>query len=220
MRVVIDWLHAPAFHVVGTAVSWAEVLGDLTGAASVWWAARQNVLTWPVGIVNSALFLVLFVDAKLYADSVLQVAFVVLGFYGGWRWLRGTEQGDDLPVRRATGREWAILLAVVGVAQAAWTYWLARHTDSPAPFWDASVLVLSLGATWAQAKKLLESWVIWITVDVISVPLYLSRELVPTALLYGIFGVMCVVGLRDWRRSFQESSAAPGPIGAEAEALA
>lgn len=53
-----------------------------------------------------------------------------------------------------------MLLAVVVVAQAAWTIWLARYTDSPVPFWDASVLVLSLGATWAQAKKLLESWAI------------------------------------------------------------
>jgi nicotinamide mononucleotide transporter len=107
----------------------------------------------------------------------------------------------------------------MAVAQAGWTLWLARHTDSPVPFWDASVLVLSLGATWAQAKKLLESWGLWIVVDAISVPLYLSRELVPTALLYGIFGVMCVVGLHGWLGSYRRDRRG-GPDLAPAEAFA
>jgi len=107
-----------------------------------------------------------------------------------------------------TVREWAVLALVAILGQAAWTAWLAVHTDSPAPFWDAAVLVLSLIATYGQAKKLLESWFVWIAVDAISVPLYLSRGLRPTALLFLGFGVLCVLGLRDWSRSLRADRAA------------
>ena len=201
---MIHWLSSTALHLFGADVSWAEVLGDLTGAASVWWAARERVATWPVGIVNSCLFLVLFLDAKLYADSALQVAFIVLGAYGWWRWSPGAEARDGGErVRRTTLPEWGALGAATVVAQAALTWWLTRHTDSPAPFWDASILVLSLVATYGQAKKLVESWWIWITVDLISVPLLVSRHLVPTALLTAGFGLLCVVGLRDWTRTLR-----------------
>ena len=202
---MVDWLTSTAIHVLGYDISWAEVLGDVTGAFSVWWAARERVGTWPIGILNSALFLVLFLDAKLYADSILQVAFIVLGVYGWWRWLAGSPTGvGELEVRRTAPREWLVLGLVTVAAQAAWTAWLAWHTDSPAPFWDAALLVLSLVATYGQAKKLVESWWIWILVDVISVPLYLSRDLAPTAILFAAFGLMCVVGLRDWTRALHQ----------------
>lgn len=202
VRQLLEWLNSTAFHLLGADVSWAEVLGDLTGALTVWWAARENVWNWPVGNINAALFLVLFVDAKLYADSLLQVVFIVLGFYGWWQWTLGRGRPDaELPVRRTTGREWLLMVGVAAVAQAGWTAWLAGHTDSPVPCWDASVLVLSLVAVWGQARKLLESWYVWIAVDVISVPLYINRGLRPTALLYAVFGCLCVVGWRTWNRS-------------------
>lgn len=210
---VLDLLQQPAFRIAAVDVTWLEVLADLTGLASVWWAARENVLTWPIGIVNSALFLLLFFDAKLYADSVLQVCFIVLGVYGWWQWQSGGHEarvagvGTTLPVRRTTGREWAALIAVTVVAQASWTYWLANHTDSPVPFWDASILVLSLVATYGQARKLVESWLVWIAVDIISVRLYLSRELYPTAVVFGIFGGLCVLGLIDWSRTLRTQRA-------------
>ena len=104
-------------------------------------------------------------------------------------------------MRRTTGREWAWIALATLVAQAAVTLLLAHHTDSPAPLWDASVLTLSLAATDGQTQKMIESWWLWIAVDVISVPLYVSRHLYPTALLYVVFGVICVNGLRSWRRA-------------------
>ena len=85
--------------------------------------------------------------------------------------------------------------------------WLAHATDSPAPLADATVLSLSLAATWGQAEKLVESWWIWIAVDVISVPLYVSRSLYPTAGLYVIFGILCVFGLRGWSRTLHAEAA-------------
>ena len=105
-------------------------------------------------------------------------------------------------------------MAVAGTAvMASWTWWLAERTDSPEPLWDSSILALSLVATYGQARKRLESWWLWIVVDVISVPLYLRRGLVPTAAVYAVFLELCVLGLREWRAA-QRDEAASEPAAA------
>ncbi len=200
MEEVLRWLGGAAVVIAGAPITWAELLGSLTGLACVVLVARQHVLNWPLGLVNNVFWALLFWRAKLYSDSTLQGIFFALGCYGWWRWRPGAERAV-LAVRRTRAREWAALAVVVPVATAALATWLTYATDSPAPLADASVLTLSLAATWGQAEKLLESWWLWITVDVISVPLYVSRGLYLTAAVYVIFGGLCVVGLRAWARA-------------------
>jgi nicotinamide mononucleotide transporter len=200
---LLAWLDSAAFFLAGVPVSWAEVLGALTGAACVALAARQHVLNWPLGLLNNVFWALLFWRVQLYADSVLQWVFFVVGCYGWWRWAAKGDRGETLRVRRTSAREWKVMAALVVVGTAGLATWLARATDSPAPIADASVLMLSLAALWGQAEKLVESWWIWIAVDVISVPLYASRSLYPTAGLYAVFGILCVVGVRAWSRSLR-----------------
>ncbi len=199
-----------AFVAAGSPVTWTELIGDLTGLACVYLVARASIWNWPVGIANTVLFFFVFVRARLYGDALLQVAFTALGAYGWWTWARPGERGGDLPVRRATPGELLVCGAtsVAGTAIAALI--LAHNTDSPVPLWDASVLVLSLVATWAQAEKLLESWWLWIAVDLISVPLYVARALYPTALLYALFLGLCILGLHEWLRLLREQRAPAG----------
>ena len=201
MNEVVAALNQPALRLWAVPVSWAELLGDISGLLCVWLVARQHMLNWPLGLANNVFWCVLFAAAKLYADATLQVAFFALGVYGWWNWSRGHQHTASLPVRLTTRVEWTWLGISTALATTALAAWLAHQTDSPAPVWDASVLTLSLAATYGQAQKLLESWYIWILVDVISVPLYASRQLYPTALIYVIFGALCVRGLIGWRRS-------------------
>lgn len=182
-------------------MTWAELIGDATGAWCVWLVARQHILNWPVGLLNNAFFFLLFWRSKLYGDAALQGVFAALAIYGWWEWARGAgHKGEALPVRRTTAREWTALAAATALATAGVALWLARKTDSPVPLWDASVLTLSLAATYGQAKKLVESWWVWIAVDVLSIPLYAARRLYPTAALYAVFLGLCVAGLRAWTR--------------------
>jgi nicotinamide mononucleotide transporter len=198
----VDALNQVAFHLWGAGVTWAEVVGDVSGALCVWLVARQHIANWPLGLVNNVFWCLLFWRAKLYADSALQIVFFTLGVYGWWMWVFGGSAGrNSLPVRRTTTMEWIWLGAATLAATAIVTYVLGNHTDSPVPLWDASVLTLSLAATYGQTQKTIESWWLWIAVDVISVPLYISRHLYPTAVLYVIFGLICVKGLIDWQRS-------------------
>lgn len=189
-------------------VSWAELFGDVTGIACVWLTARRHIANWPVGLANNAFFFLLFWWAKLYGDAVLQLVFGALGAYGWWAWARPGEAARR--VRRATAAEWLVLLPVTAAATVGAAGWLAGHTDSPVPRWDAAVLCLSLAATYCQARRHLESWWLWIAVDVLSVPLYLVRRLYPTAGLYAVFLALCVLGLRGWSRELAAGRDAPG----------
>lgn len=181
-----------------------ELLGALTGLVCVALLTRQKVASWPLGIVNNALFCALFWRAKLYADALLQLVFAALAAYGWWQWA-APHRGDTVRVRRTTAREWSVLSVLTGVGTLIGAYWLRDHTDSPAPVWDASVLTLSLAATYGQTKKLLESWLIWIAVDLLSIPLYAWRGLYPTTLLYVLYLLLCVGGLRRWRHQLQSA---------------
>jgi nicotinamide mononucleotide transporter len=180
-------------------VSWLEAWGAATGLLCVWLLARQNIWNWPIGLANNILFMALFWRSKLYADATLQIFFAMLGGYGWYQWLRVPVPGAALPVRRTRRAEWVVLSAATMLGHAA-VYWgLTRHTDSPVPFWDSAVLALSLAATYGQARKLVESWIVWIVVDVISVPLYIDRGLYLTSGVYFVFLCLCVKGYFSWR---------------------
>lgn len=194
--------------VLGQQVSALELAAFVTGLLSVWLTQRMHIANWPIGLVNVACFAFLFVDAKLYADALLQVCFFGLGVYGWWSWARGKRTAGALPATRAPVPE----LATVLVLSAPCT-WLASRalvawTDSPAPLPDASILVLSLLATWLQARRRIESWLAWIVVDLISIPLYWSRSLPLTAILYFVFLLICIAGLASWRARLAPAGAA------------
>lgn len=178
-----------------------EIGGVAFGILSVWLIARQRVLGWPTGIVNVSLFIVVFHQARLYADMGLQVVYVVLCTYGWYAWVRGGPGHGALVVRRAS----SILLAGLGVAGLGGAALLGTvlhyHTDASLPFVDAATASFSLVAQVLQARKYLENWVVWIVVDIVYVGMYLYKALFLTAGLYAVFLGLAVVGLRAWRRS-------------------
>ena len=182
-------------------MSWTEILGFVTGAASVWLYVRQRVAAWPLGIANSAFWLVLFWDSKLYLDSGLQVVYIVLGLAGWYWWVNGGERRNELPVVR-TRRAEVVLLAAVTVTTSAVLWWAeARFTDSTLPFWDAWTTVVSLVAQYMLTLKLFGNWWCWIAVDVAYIGMYSYEHLYLTAALQPLFIAMCLAGVREWRRS-------------------
>lgn len=207
MRDILEALLAPftatAFELFGAPTSWGEIAGFVTGALCVWLVARQNIWNWPVGMANNVFFLLLFAVAGLYADSTLQVVYLVLAGYGWWAWLHGGQARTELEVSRTGPGQWAAL-AVAGALGTAVLVWvLTTFTSSTVPLADAATTMLSLLATWGQTRKKLESWWLWITADLIYVPLYQYKGLTLTAVLYLGFLALCVLGLRSWTRDLR-----------------
>jgi nicotinamide mononucleotide transporter len=185
------------FTLLGEPVTWAELAGFVTGIACVALAVAQRIETFPVGIANNAFFIALFADASLYADMALQVVYIALGVMGWLAWAR-LKGSDPLSVRRSD----LALLTGTGVAVIAVTLVLVpvlREAHGAAPGWDALTTSMSLGAQLLLNLKRLETWYVWIAVDVIYVPLYFSRDLNLTAVVYIVFLGLCLQGWRQWR---------------------
>jgi nicotinamide mononucleotide transporter len=182
-------------------MSLTEVLGFVTGALCVWLLARQIIWNWPIGIANNALYLIVFLRSGLYGDAGLQVVYMILGAYGWWTWLHATPGRAELPITRTRGGTWTWLIPATGVAAIALAFFLSRFTDSTVPAWDGFTTALSLAAIYGQSRKYLESWWIWIAADVIYIPLYIYKSLWLTSVLYLVFLILCMIGLREWRRA-------------------
>jgi len=184
-----------------------EVTAALFGIASVFLSARQNVWNWPLGIINVALYIIVFYDAKLYADMGLQVVYVVLAAYGWWHWLHGGANHGVLRVSRVPAREIVLLAAAFAVGTVGLSTFLARSTDASLPLADSALTAASLVAQYMMTRKYVECWLVWIVADVAYVAMFLYKELWPTAALYLVFSVLAVLGWRQWRASLHEQSA-------------
>ncbi|TMC96830.1 MAG: nicotinamide mononucleotide transporter [Chloroflexi bacterium] len=190
-----------------------EVLGFVTGAWSVWLTVKENIWNWPIGVANSAFYVIVFAHARLFADSGLNALYVILGLLGWYWWLRGGENRGVLHVGRTSVTAGAVLLALGVLATLGMTRFLTSVNDS-APFLDALTTVLSLIAEFMLARKLLENWYFWMTADVIYIGLYTYRSLYLTSVLYVIFLTMCVAGWWRWSAVLRLGRAeiAPEPI--------
>jgi nicotinamide mononucleotide transporter len=178
-----------------------EILGVLTGAVCVWLAAKENILTWPIGITNNILFLVVFWRSKLYADSCLQLFYIALAVYGWWRWSH-SETGEGAQQIHSISRFAAWVLFLITALAWAGVYQVLRHyTDSNVPVGDSLATVLSLGAQYMAGRKLLENWLVWIVVDIISIVLFLYKRLYLTSFFYAALIVICVAGYSGWRQT-------------------
>lgn len=176
-----------------------ESFGFVSGAICVWLVTRGNIWNWPIGLANNIFFAILFFKARLYADLGLQGIYFVMGIYGWWFWLRGGPRESALPVSRTTRGEWIAVACFLVIG----TFGL-RHLliviNGAAPFLDALTTILCLAAQYLLCKKRWENWFLWIAADLIYVPLFLSKDLPLTALLYTGFLALCIHGLRLWRK--------------------
>ena len=186
-----------------------EVLAFVTGAWCVWLAARNNVWNWPIGVLNSAFFVVLFWNARLFFDMGINVFYVVSGLWGWWTWACGGQQWTERPISRLSRRE-ARALALAGILLTLGMWERGIAIDDAAPFLDALTTALSLLAQWLLMRRQLENWLLWIAADLVYVPLYLSKDLPLTAVLYALFLLMCLRGLGGWRAISRQQASGYG----------
>ena len=185
-----------------------EVLAVITGIISVYLSTRENIWSWPTALVNVALYFVVFLEAKLYADMGLQAVYFALSLYGWYEWLYGGENRTELRVSR-TPRALGIRLAIIGVACAAVLgTLLARFTDAALPYIDSATTSTSLVAQWMMTRKILENWSVWVAVDVVYIAMFIFKRLYLTAGLYAVFLVLAVMGYVQWKRSLVARSLA------------
>jgi nicotinamide mononucleotide transporter len=186
-----------------------EIAANAFVAAAIFLAGRNSIHTWWSGIIGCALFAWVFYHANLYADVTLQGFFILTSIFGWWKWLHGS-QGGELPVRfSAPSTVIGSGLAAAAVAAGyGWLLW--RFTDAYAPFLDSIVLAFSVLGQLLMMERRVENWWSWLLVNTIAVPLYASRGLYVTSVLYAGFWINAIVALRKWRALALANK--PGPV--------
>lgn len=176
-----------------------EIGANALVSVSILLAGRNSVHTWWIGIVGCALFAIVFMQARLYADATLQGFFVVASAIGWWQWLHGSQSRGPLPVTRASRR--MLLLCAVGGVLGGAGYGALLHawTDAYAPFVDSLVLSFSVVAQLLLMRRHLETWPVWLVVNTLAVPLFASRGLYVTSALYVAYWINAIVAWRHWR---------------------
>lgn len=199
-------LNTIAFEVFGYPLSYLELIGTVFGMLSVFLASRGNILTWPTGILNEAAFFILFFQVQLYSDMYLQLYFFLITLYGWYYWKKKSVQNIVLRLS-----EKSVLLVVffiivgtlvTGCLIADIHLLLPSIFEKPAayPYADAFTTVTSIIATILLARKMIESWILWVSVDLVSVILYWHKGIHFVMIEYVIFLLICIAGFINWRK--------------------
>lgn len=180
-------------------MSMLEIAANAVTTTSILLAARNSLHTWWTGIIGCLLFAALFWTAELYADVVLQVFFVATSAYGWWHWTHGAA-GQELPVRSTGVGMLAAAAAAAALVAAGYGWLLHRFTDAYAPFADSAILAFSVLAQVLLMQRRAATWPFWLVVNTIAVPVFASRGLYLTAVLYGAYWLNAWFGWWRWRR--------------------
>ncbi len=187
------------------ATSWIEIIAVVLAVAYLVLAIRQSIACWLAAFASSCLYVWVLFGARLYMESALNAFYAAMAVYGFWQW-RGRKGGATLDVTRWSAARNALgACGVVGLSLVNW-YFLRRFTSAASPFVDSMVTWASVFATFLVARKVYENWHWWVLIDSVSLCLYVTRRLYLTMLLFALYLVLIVIGMREWRRSLPPAS--------------
>lgn len=182
--------------------NYIEISGSILSLIYLYFSIKQKIALWFFGLVSSALYIVVYFNAKFYADMGLQFYYVFVSIYGWFYWKKGKNIADTKKIKRTDLKTATILFLITLVIFIIIGWFLDTQTDSQIPYWDSFTTSASITATWMLARKHIEHWLIWIVVDSVSLCLYIYKDLYPTSVLFVIYTVMAFVGYFAWKKIY------------------
>lgn len=182
-------------------MSLIEWIAAALGLVCVALAVRRSMWNYAFGVASTGLLAFVVFDARLYSQALLQLFFVAINAYGFVSWRRVKAASGAVIVERMTLRETLGWLGAGVLAIILWGVAMDRLTDAAQPLADAAVAVMSVAAQLLMARRKLENWLLWIAVDIASIPLFLAQGLPIVAALYVVYLMLAIWGYIDWRRA-------------------
>jgi nicotinamide mononucleotide transporter len=198
-------LLAAAFTLLGSEITWLEIGAFVLSLWMVVANMRVQLIAWPLAIVSSLAYLLLFAHSRLYGEAGLQLFFAVIAAWGWWQWRFGRQaDGAALAVRYlGTRARWTVAAATL----AAWPLLgllLQRVTDTDVPFRDALPTAGSVAGQWLLGRQYVENWPVWVAVNLLSITLFAYKGLWLTVVLYALFLLLALAGWRAWAQRANE----------------
>lgn len=192
--------------------NYLEITGALAGLVYLYFSVKQNIWLWPVGLITSAFYIVVFYSSQLYADMSLQIYYLIVSIYGWHHWLLRKDNAyhNSIKISTLLVKDWIIYLSVVIVLTIPFGFILLTIPQklglkpSSVPWWDAFLTAGSIVATWMIARKLLEQWLWWIVIDAISIGVFFYKGLYFTVILFVVNTLMAIIGYIRWKKDLQK----------------
>lgn len=184
-----------------------QIVGVVLGLLYLWLEYKANIWLWVVGLIMPIVHGTLYFRSGLYADFSMQLYYIVAGVYGLIVWRRGankSERKSELKITSTPLVVWVRIAAIYALLQGAIYLFLIKFTDSTVPFWDSLTTALCIVAYWMLSRKYVEQWLVWLVVDVVTVGLYIYKDIPLTAGLYALYSAMAVAGYIRWRKMMRE----------------
>ena len=186
--------------------NWLEFTAVIFAILYLILAVNQNILCWVAGIVSSILYFFIMQSAGLYMEAYLQIFYVFMGLYGWLQWRKGNQIDNNFIVNTWSMLKHFYAISLILALSVLSGLLLKLYTDAALPFFDAFVTWGAVVATYMVAKKLLENWIYWLVIDSISILLFISRDLLPTAFLFGLYIVIIFFGYKSWKKVLEKNN--------------
>ena len=173
-----------------------EIIAFILALIALWLTIKKNIWLYPIGIIDGFLYIALFQSKSLYFDTCREILFIAIQLYGWYVWGRC----DDASAKIASKREllfWTVLFFGLSPFIGHWM----SCTDTPYPYIDSYVCVLSFIAQYFLVKKYIQSWLIWIIIDLILIPVCILKGIYLTSLLYFLFLILSLYGSMEWAKN-------------------
>ena len=187
-----------------------EYVAVFAGIASVWFSRIENILVYPIGLINTIIYIFLSVNGHLFGEASVNLYYTIVSIYGWILWTRRDADHHHLVVITTSNRkEWiqqliffaAFYISIFLVL----SYLKKSFAPGAIPWADAFASATAYTGMWLMAKKKVESWYWWIATNIASIPLYFVKGYVFTSVYYFILLVMAFFGLAEWmKRAKQE----------------
>lgn len=186
--------------------TWLELSAVVCGIASVVFSRKENILVYPVGMVNTDIFIYLYLIHGLYADASVNFYYTVMSIIGWIMWAKKKDGSTALVITRSNGKDWGKGALFFSSCWAILFFILKKFTDSTVPFADAFTSAAAFTGMWLMNKKKLENWIWWIITDLVSVPLNFYKHLAFTSFQYFVFLILAIMGYSSWKKKIKNAT--------------
>ncbi len=185
-----------------------ELLAVLTSILYVVLAAKGNIWCWPAAIISTVLYTVIFYNVYLWMDSLLQLYYLLMAIYGWFCWHQNSTSNTSTESKTLLYSQWSlnrhsVIILVLTLVSLVLGWLMATYTPAHFPYLDSATTVFSIFATYLITQKVLENWLYFIVIDIVSIYLYMEKDLLPTAALFGSFVIFAAYGYWQWRKQFR-----------------
>jgi nicotinamide mononucleotide transporter len=185
--------------------TWYEYLAVFAGIASVWFSRKENILVYPVGLLNTVIYIYISIKGHLLGEAGVNLYYTVMSIAGWYMWMKkDARQEIILHITRSNKKEWIrqvlfFLFFYISIFIAL-TYFKKEFFDGVIPWADALASATAFTGMWLMTKKKVESWYWWIATNIASIPLYFVKHYVFTSVYYLVLLIFAFWGLAEWRR--------------------